>query len=130
MGKAKLEILGLTVTTLPWNFYHDEGYVTSISEHIRTLKQRYRYPIWEYETSEEVNKCSRRVLGRHMILSRGITIHNHIFYLRDQDETLNMAVRAHEETHALDWLDGGLDVLADRLFEEQDVISEKLGIVN
>ncbi len=153
MGKAELEILGLTVPTPLLHVYHDDGFVDSVVEHVKKLDKKYRIqtldivvdnltklyrkyipePITlerlERETQGKINdfriRESDNVAGSEW---RGLyvkfvdllKVHHYIFYRKDNFLPIEVRVRAHEETHVLEYFKG-LDLLSDKILKEQNV---------
>ncbi len=117
MGEAKFETLGFSVDTGDCR-YHDDGYVRSIHEGVLRLSTIYP------DISVGSLNC-HDLEGLHYVdSSEG---NSHIFYLKYWSRPADIRLRAHEETHALRFF-GQLDVLSDRLLQEQRVRIDLGGI--
>jgi len=116
MGTANLEILGLQVPMEIAEVYHDDGYVESIEEHLKKFKAKDK----NLRAAVE-NLDITKVGGVYFRWTKRFAkIHHHIVYLRQDSVEEAILIRAHEETHALDAF-GGLDLLADKMLNEQGV---------
>ncbi len=115
--QAKLEALGIEVPLGLNTYYHDDGFVRSIDRHLYDLAERYQY------TSLELPELVGGQIARgacSLIYDSNFRRHRHIYYIDSGFEPLNLEVRAHEETHALEDL-GALDLLATKILDEQKV---------
>jgi hypothetical protein len=108
MNQAHYPILRITVPSGKYKF-HDEGYVSSINETAKRLDNSYGCNDTEYN-------ARMNVIGAHYVMGTN----SHIFYMDQGSIVKNLRVRAHEETHSVDFI-GQLDFLTDRLLEEQNV---------
>ena len=114
MTKAKLEILNLEVPIGLLKEYHDDGFVESIRKHSEMLLKKYkcRGKLDEKFDGDLVGICN----GFKFFLKK----YFHIYYLDTNFAPLNIQIRAHEETHALDCL-GHLEILSEKMLEEQKI---------
>lgn len=106
MTDANFQVLGIKIPSGRYN-YHDEGYVSSIREAVGNLCLR---------KGEETPNISKDALGFYA----GLGLDVHIFYVKRPTIPLDIQNRAHEETHAVDYI-GGLDVLSAAILENQRV---------
>lgn len=123
MAVAKLQILGLEFRISPFSTYHDDGYVESVAVHLKQVDRRHAiYRDRLYYAALERKRLHGYCLQERLlnlvppILTRHVTI----WYLDMGFLPLNVLVRGHEETHALEGFKR-LDLLADKMLEEQKV---------
>lgn len=107
---ARFNVLGITVP-IGLRVYHDDGFVMSVPEHMQRLARKYPN-LRNQENKEAGGRC---VEGKSYFRT-----HLHIFYKDYNSEIYNIRIRAHEETHALDYF-GWLSVLEKRILSEQRV---------
>tara|TARA_Y100000310_G_scaffold276920_1_gene294415 strand:+ start:610 stop:1128 length:519 start_codon:yes stop_codon:yes gene_type:complete len=111
MDEIHFEILGITVPS-EGHYFYDKGYVNSISDATMEINALYGF-----DNSDYNNDADKDVIGRHC---QRLLFDHYIIYLDQFYAMDNIRLRAHEETHALEGM-GQLDVLTDRLLEEQNV---------
>ena len=109
-NEAHFQVLGFTVPSGPFEF-HDDGYVTVGYQAVRRLNKLYNF---EHSVGEVI-KC---IFSEGMCYHTGFNVH--IFYKKSLIKAVDIAIRSHEETHALEYIEQ-LDALTDRLLEEQSV---------
>jgi hypothetical protein len=110
MNQAHFQMLDMTIPSGRYN-YHDEGYVASIPEAVGKLYTG---------TREEPPTVPKGATGFYA----GLGLDVHIFYLQKPTLPLDIQNRAHEETHAADYI-GGLDFVSDKMLEQQVRINLK-----
>ncbi len=110
MNEAHFQVLGFTAPLGLYTF-HDDGYVSSISDKNMQLNNLYGLDNSDYDINKD-----KRTIGRCYWVDFDL----HIFYLKRPTRASDIQNRSHEETHVLDHI-GQLDVLTDRLMEEQCV---------
>ncbi|MFH1248670.1 MAG: hypothetical protein V1660_00785 [archaeon] len=113
MNKARLQTLGINVELLPSMEFKDDGFVDDIEEHTKKLDAYYEVP--PRKLPEELRRME--ILGRCMTFVKNHSVHSHIYYINTDMPPLNIEVRAHEETHALDNM-GRLDLLEKKILTE------------
>lgn len=114
MRKAKLEMLGLEFLT--GVEYYDEGFVRDVYDRaLEIFEEHDQQPPLDYLEMAFI-------YGSHEIAGDCIFMKNKVIvlYKKFRLNSNNIYVRAHGETHALEYL-GGLDLLADKLLSEQNV---------
>ncbi len=120
MEKIKLEILGIEIPKLGFEFT-DLGYVDSIKETIRKLEKKHGYEEGELQNPKQsLKRTIGLAKGFGELISNNIFKNNYIFYLKQNKEEDNIHLRAHEETHALEHMNG-LSHLEKNLLENQKV---------
>ena len=110
MNQAHFQILGMVMPSGRYQ-YHDEGYVESVRDAVKQLYQKY---------GEDSPQVTKDVTGFYA--GRGLDIH--ILYSRKPTKPLDIQNRAHEETHAIDYIKG-LDFLSDKMLEQNVRINLK-----
>jgi len=134
MDYIKLEILGINIQGIPNVYYHDEGFVnirrcaTEIYTKY-TIKNNGDNQILDDIASGKCIQIIKDEQGeakniREIYTGKFSEKHIYILYsethLKKAYTPFTIAIRAHEETHALDFI-GRLDLLNQRLFDEQRV---------
>jgi hypothetical protein len=114
MEKIHLEMLGIEFPEEITYEYKDLGYVKSIHDEMRMLD--HLNWVWGRKDYEE----HKFFVGMHMKFEREFSDISYIFYLKSRLKDLDIAVRGHEETHALDAM-GKIHLLEEKLFENQRV---------
>lgn len=115
---AKVYLPGLD-ETVRFGFrqkYRDDGYVTNMINHMFKLASEFRessaYFDWK-EINSSVGLCYRYPTKPDLANFRKVAV---IFYKPQESELSDVFCRAHEETHALDFL--GLDKVVERKFKK------------
>jgi len=109
MDRAYFKALNFKVDLGKYKFY-DEGYVDSIIDANKKIKEGYKKNVLNLES------IFPRIHGR--CYRRGDNFH--IFYLKSDIKVKDIQIRSHEETHVLD-LTNCLDLLEDRMRGELHV---------
>jgi len=120
MSEAILKILGIRVPLGPFDGFYDDGFVKSLNDYSLFLDSF-------YESNNAGDEPDKEVRGRYAVYNTPLKRNYHIYYLKSDFEPLDMMVRAHEETHALDGL-GRLDLLSEKMLREQRVRADFLEI--
>jgi len=113
MNQIHFQILGITVPSGEFRF-HDDGYIDSFAKKKNELNLKYnpKYPVLIAENEGGYERYGG------MCTQIGSDIH--IYYARFSSRAVDILVRAHEETHALEFM-GCLEYLEDCLYENQNV---------
>jgi hypothetical protein len=119
MNYANLKILNIELP-IGANKYHDDGFVKSMPMHEKKLNRHYGFFAHQREAEKNIGLCASYFKGKGISNFYPVVDHHHIFYLKQSNDVLDILLRAHEETHALDKL-GGLDILSEKLLQEQRV---------
>jgi hypothetical protein len=126
MKRVNLKILGLKVPIGFFRVYHDDGFVDSIIGHTKELHKKYDQEWCLLDNSMDgifeavMGFRKEQIIGACQKYQGVIRKHYHIFYLDGKSEAQNIATRAHEETHALEFFDK-LDMLSSKMLDEQKV---------
>ena len=117
MGKAKFDMLGLEFSIGLFKAYHDDGFVNDVARHLAEIDRKYGNHSYGGESWLRDNNGP---LGAHVMRKGIIRTHSHICYVDTGLPSFNVAIRGHEETHAVESYDK-LDLLARKVLEEQRV---------
>jgi hypothetical protein len=112
MRTAKLEILDITVP-LRWNqYYHDEGYVSSIISGVKRVSEQYKDGSYVTDLYSAQLLDLKLPRGKLLVFQKGFWFmgqeHLHILYEKQKIPLLNFNIRAHEECHAVEKMPKGL----------------------
>jgi len=112
MKNLRLAALNLDIFVPDSTFYFDDGYVESLDVHTSFLD-------WKHKTcgkDESQINPGYNYIGRTSLYVNPSGRFVYVYYLRCNDAWSDMRNRAHEETHALDNMDG-LEFLQRKLDE-------------
>ncbi|MEK6898099.1 MAG: hypothetical protein AABX28_01945 [Nanoarchaeota archaeon] len=114
MRTAKLEALNIEFPLKSGERFYDDGFVESVSEHQRGLDLQYADKEYGSEYESDGQCYPARTFG---LFPKRIC---HIYYKKFGDDLYNLFVRAHEETHTLDYFNR-LDLLEGKILRESKI---------